>query len=253
AAFSNCPYQYRFAHILKIPGRGKAQFSFGKTMHSALQKIFVLLEERRGFKQSNLFSENDGKNVSKKNILTMEEILKIYEESWIDDWYENKQEKEEYRKKGKEILKNFYEKHKDNWPTAVFLEKGFNFKIRVDGELYTVRGVMDRIDEKEKKIKIVDYKTGSPKDKLTFDDKYQLLIYQLAAHNLFRQEIDSLSFYYLHDNSEVEFLGNEKELEKTEEKIAETISAIKKGEFSPKPSVLCKFCDFFNICEFRKN
>jgi DNA helicase-2/ATP-dependent DNA helicase PcrA len=253
AAFSNCPYQYRFAHILKIPGRGKAQFSFGKTMHSVLQKVFVLLEERRGLKQSNLFSESSGKDISGKNIITMEEILKIYEESWIDDWYESKLEKEEYKKKGKEILKSFYNKHKGNWPTAVFLEKGFNFKVRVDGDLFTIRGVMDRIDEKSGKIKIVDYKTGSPKEKLTFDDKYQLLIYQLAAHDLFQQEIESLSFYYLNDNSEAEFLGNEKELEKTEEKIGETIGAIKKGEFPPKPSVLCKFCDFSNICEFRKN
>ncbi|KKR33335.1 MAG: hypothetical protein UT64_C0010G0009 [Candidatus Falkowbacteria bacterium GW2011_GWF2_39_8] len=47
AAFQNCPYQYRFAHILKIPIRGKGVFSFGKTMHSTLQKTFELLRERR--------------------------------------------------------------------------------------------------------------------------------------------------------------------------------------------------------------
>jgi len=78
------------------------------------------------------------------------------------------------------------------------------------------------------------------------------LIYQLAAKEIFRQEIDCLAFYYLDNNTEVKFLGSEDELEKTKEKIVATIAEIKKGEFPPRPSALCRFCDFFEICEFRK-
>ncbi|MCX6795973.1 MAG: UvrD-helicase domain-containing protein, partial [Candidatus Falkowbacteria bacterium] len=59
AAFSNCPYQYRFAHILHVPCRGKAQFSFGKTMHSTLQRLFELIGEKKGLDQANLFGEKD--------------------------------------------------------------------------------------------------------------------------------------------------------------------------------------------------
>ena len=252
AAFSNCPYQYRFAHVLKIPLRGKAQFSFGKTLHLVLQNIFRVLEERGGFKQTDLFGVA-GKGSAKTAGITLEEILDFYEKNWIDDWYANKAQKEEYKKKGKKILNDFFEKYKDNWPSAIFLEKGFNFKIEVDRDFYTIRGVMDRVDEGDKKIKIVDYKTGAPKDKLSFDEKYQLLIYQLAAKDLFPQEIGSLAFYYLDNNSEVEFLGSEDELEKTREKISGTIKEIKKGEFPAKPSALCKFCDFASICEYRKS
>ncbi|MEI6288674.1 MAG: UvrD-helicase domain-containing protein, partial [bacterium] len=36
SSFETCPYQYRFAYILKIPLSGKPQFSFGKSMHSTL-------------------------------------------------------------------------------------------------------------------------------------------------------------------------------------------------------------------------
>jgi DNA helicase II / ATP-dependent DNA helicase PcrA len=261
AAFSNCPYQYRFAHILRIPVRGKHVFSFGKTLHITLQKLFSLIGERKKREQTDLFgSSADSTQATKKNVkISLEEILKLYEQSWIDDWYENKAEKEKYKKKGKEILKQFYEKHQDNWPDVIFLEKGFNSKIRVGNELYTVRGVMDRIDEAAGhrqggagKIRIVDYKTGNPKEKLSLDEKYQLLIYQLAAEELFRQKIDCLIFYYLDNNTEVKFLGSQEELDKTKEKIVNTIAAIKKGEFPPKPSALCQFCDFKNICEFRK-
>jgi DNA helicase-2/ATP-dependent DNA helicase PcrA len=262
-AFSNCPFQYRFAHILRVPIRGKQVFSFGKTMHAVLQKAFLLINERREREQGCLF-EADGrtdrtipptplaKGCNKTNIISLEEILKLYEESWIDDWYESKEDKEKYKKKGKEILKGFYEKHQTDWPRAIFLEKGFNFKLSAGEEQYTIRGVIDRIDEINGKIKIVDYKTGRPKEKLNFEEKEQLLIYQLAIRDLFKQEIASLAFYYLDNNSEAEFLGAEEELSKVKEKILAIINEIKKGEFPARPSELCKFCDFKEICEFRK-
>ncbi len=255
AAFSNCPYQYRFAHVLKVPRRGKAVFSFGKTMHVTLQKLFQLIQEKKGLEQISLLnlapqSRLSGREEGEVKI-SLDEILNLYKQSWIDNWYENKKQKEDYKKKGKEILKEFFEKHKDNWPNAIFLEKGFNIKLDSNGDLYTIRGMIDRIDEEEGKLKIIDYKTGTAKDKLSFNEKEQLLIYQLAVQDLFKQEIKSLAFYYLDNNSEVEFLGSQDELEKVKQKAIATIEEIKKGEFPPKPSKLCKYCDFFDICEFR--
>jgi len=254
AAFSNCPYQYRLAHILRIPRRGKAQFSFGKTMHTTLQKIFELANEKKGLGQSNLFGTeaDQDKPVSKINI-SIDEIINIYKSCWLDDWYDSKEQKEKHQKLGKKILKRFYEKYRDNWPQAIFLEKGFNIKVEANKQTYTVKGKIDRIDKVGDKIKIIDYKTGSPKEKLDFADKEQLLIYQLAIQDLFKYEVAALSFYYLKNNLEVEFLGTEKELEKVKKKIILTIGEINKGEFPPRPSMLCKYCDFFDICQFRKN
>lgn len=63
--------------------------------------------------------------------------------------------------------------------------KKFNIKIEADKKLYTIKGVIDRVDEVDGKIKIVDYKTGAPKEKLTFEEKEQLLIYQMAVSELF--------------------------------------------------------------------
>jgi DNA helicase-2/ATP-dependent DNA helicase PcrA len=261
AAFNNCPYQYRFAHILRIPIKGKFNFSFGKTMHSALQKIFGLVIEKKGLGQGSLFIKSAGDNMGSseetKEIyspdISFNEILKLYDASWIDDWYDSKKQKEEYKKLGQEILKVFHDKYNRRWPDTIFLEKGFNVKITVNGELYTVRGVIDRIDEVDGKIKIIDYKTGRPKDKLSPEEKEQLFIYQLAVSDIFKQTVGSLAFYYLENNSEVEFLGNSDDLNNIKEKIIGTINEIKKGEFPAKPSQLCRFCDFFAICEFRQS
>ena len=237
--------------------RGNAVFSFGRTMHTTLQKVFELANEKKGMGQGDLFKERKkallaSSGQAKKVNISLDEILKLYEQSWVDDWYPSKNDKEKFRKNGKDILKDFYEKHKDNWPDTIMTEKGFNMKVEADGQSYTVRGVIDRVDSMGEKIRIVDYKTGKPKEKLSFEEKEQLLIYQLAVEDLFRQEAGSLVFYYLNNNSEMEFLGTKEELGKVKEKIASTIREIKKGKFPPRPSELCKFCDFRSICEFRR-
>ncbi len=275
AAYSACPYQYRFAHILKIPTRGKEVFSFGKTLHSTLQKLFTLLNEKKGLGQTGLFDgvttptpplQGGQKNPPSKGgfppvpngtfgrergLITFEEILKLYEESWVDDWFESKDKKIKRKQQGREILKAFYEKYKDNWPTALFLEKGFNYRIVDNKDAYVVRGVVDRIDKSGGGLKLVDYKTGKPKDKLTFEAKEQLLIYQLAIRELFKEDVKTLAFYYLDNNSEVEFIGSDKDLEKIRAKIINTINEIKQGRFGAKPGALCDWCDFKEICEYR--
>jgi len=264
AAYSACPYQYRFAHILKIPVRGKETFSFGKTMHATLQKLFILINEKKGLGQAELFGNPPSPPLSGgvrqvfppdkgglRGVVTLDEILKLYEQSWVDDWYESKKKKQQRRQQGKEILEAFYEKYKGNWPAALHLEKKFSWKITGGEADYIVRGVVDRIDKYEGGLKLVDYKTGRPKDKLTFNDKEQLLIYQLAAGELFREKVKALAFYYLADNSEAEFLGSAKDLEKVKAKIIGVVQEIKQGKFPPQPGQLCAWCDFNGICEFR--
>ena len=286
AAYSNCPYQYRFAPILKIPVSGKEQFSFGKTMHAALQKLFLLLNEKKGLAQAGLFDNSSKAPLLKggrEGNITLEEILKLYEQSWVDDWYKDKTSKQERKKQGQEILKAFDEKRRGNWPEVLFLEKGFNLKITcpdsvreadpsaslpltklgtsgTGGEkFYLIRGVIDRIDLVPSVVKgksgdglrLVDYKTGRAKEKLTFNEKEQLFIYQLAAEELFKQPVSGLAFYYLDNNSEVEFIGEPADLAKIKLKIISTIKEIGRGEFPPRPSQLCAWCDFREICEFR--
>jgi RecB family exonuclease len=128
------------------------------------------------------------------------------------------------------------------------LEKGFNLKV---GD-YTVRGVIDRIDEVAGGVEIVDYKTGSvPKDE-KYLDKDQLLIYQAAASEVLGEKPALLSYYYLDANQKMSFIGTQEEIGEIKKKIIETVEEIEKSDFSPKPSLFsCKNCDFKDICEHR--
>lgn len=264
-AFQTCPLQYKFAHILHVPTKGRFTFSFGKSMHNTLYHFFQKMMERGGREQGDLFqnqklnSSSLGEAGTKCQLsnISLENLLQIYESAWIDDWYESKAHQEEYKKKGEKILKEFYEKIKKDPPFPKYLELGFNFRL---GE-YSIKGVIDRVDmvksktEDQGKIEIIDYKTGRIKDEqsLSVEDKEQLLIYQLAGQKVLKEKVARLSFYYLDENKKVSFLGSDEELEAVKNKILKTIKEIKESNFPAQPNVhKCSFCDFKEICEYRE-
>lgn len=249
AAFEKCPLQYKFNFILKVPVKGKASFSFGKTMHNTLHDFLKQSIESDKNKQSNLFGfKNDLVDIKKG----LQLISDIYEKNWIGEWYENKKQKEEYYKLGKKIIKDFYDDFAKNPPKIlridndVALETPFNLKI---GE-QTLRGVIDRIDQLEDGVAIIDYKTGNFKEKLEADDKEQLLIYQIAAQEVLKIKPKELIYFYLNDSRKTSFIGSEKDEEKIKEKIIQEIEEIKNSNFQATPGWQCSFCDFRGICDF---
>ena len=241
--------------IYKIPVLGKGVFSYGKSMHSALQKFFVLANERANASQADLFGDKKVIN-SKKigDLVSLDEFKKMFEESWLDEWYNTKEDKEKYYQKGREFIKLFYDQNKDQNLQTMALEKGFNIKLARE---YTIRGFIDRLDLlPDQTVELIDYKTGNPKEKLTPDEKTQLLLYQLACQNLPEitggRKVSKLTFYYIDNNSQVSFLGTDKELAKVEAEFSEAIEEIKTSKFEAQPEMhKCSFCDFKNICEFR--
>jgi len=250
-AYETCPYQYYLAFILKIPISGKAIFSYGKTLHSTLQRFFALIKANNNITQGALFTQNTKNTRSTKTqkLPSLEKLLKLYEECWIDDWYESKKQKEEYKKLGEKSFKDFHENLKTgSIPNTLGLEQGFNFKI----EGHSIRGVIDRVDRlPNDKIEIIDYKTGSAKTLKTVE-KDQLLLYQMAAIETFNTPVEKLTFYYLDNNSAISFLGTPEELEVQKAKVLHIIANIRQSKFDATPSEFkCKYCDFKKICSYR--
>jgi len=261
AAFNKCPLQYKFAFILKVPVRGKASFSFGKTMHGTLYDFLKQANEGSGKKQSNLFGPTGGLE-AKLPSGSLASLTRIYEKNWINEWYENKKQKEEYYKLGKKIIKEFCEEFAKNPPKILKINNEFAlempFNLKING--YTLRGVIDRIDdigEEDKSssssfaaARIIDYKTGNSKEKLEADDKDQLLIYQIAAKEVFGIKPKELIYHYLNENHKISFLGKDMEIEKMKEKIIQEIEEIKTSDFKATPGWQCAYCDFKDICDF---
>ncbi|MDP2917928.1 MAG: 3'-5' exonuclease, partial [bacterium] len=247
-AFSKCPLQYKFQFAIRIPKRGHYTFSFGQTMHKVMYDLFHLLQNKEKIAQTDLFGFKNGQNNDKE--ISWETLKKIFENAWIDDWYPNEKTQKEYKRAGLKQLKEFYQKHKGHWPKVLGIEKAFRLKIGEDA----VIGRIDRIDEVEGGVAIVDYKTGSARELkyLARENKEQLLLYQLSLQEVFNLEPKNLSFYYFENNQAISFLGKDKDLEKLKTRIAKIISRIKSADFTPTPGFQCKYCDFKEICEYRK-
>jgi DNA helicase-2/ATP-dependent DNA helicase PcrA len=254
-SYETCPYQYKLAHILKVPTKGNASFSFGQTIHSALQKFYERIQELNAVKQVSLFGTAEiATSVSGGiKVPTVDDLLKLYDQVWIEDWYRDTDQREEYYEKGKKILREFYKTHEGQWTIPVSLEGWFKIKV---GE-YLLHGRIDRIDKlPDGTLEIIDYKTGKAKEKVTGEDKDQLLIYQLATEQLpqyrYMGATQKLTFYYINDNIKVSFLGTPEELRGLQEKLISVIERIHSGDFVATPSqFVCGSCDFRDICDFR--
>jgi len=196
--------------------------------------------------QESLFEKNNNEN---KAEVSFDELVGIYEDSWQEDWYSDEKTKEKYFEMGRKTLKDFYSSVKENPPKIKSLEKGFNFKV----DDYSFKGAIDRVDELSGGVQIVDYKTGEPKEKLSFEDKEQLFIYQMAYEEVFKEKVLNLKFYYLNNNTEIDFIGKEKELIKLKDKLIKLIEGINSCDFTAKPQEFtCKYCDFKGICPFKE-
>lgn len=138
---------------------------------------------------------------------------------------------------------------KEGWPSVAFIEKSFVFRAGA----YIFKGSIDRVDRlPDGTYEVIDYKTGTPKTRLTYDDKRQLILYKLALEAGLGLKVSKLSFFYLKDGSTQSFVSTQKDEEKLQREIAETIEKIRTGIFPPQPSLLCAYCDFASICEFRQ-
>lgn len=234
-AFENCPKQYKYAHILGVPGKPKFTFSFGQSVHRTLKDFYQKYQQL-------------------KKPPTLEELLSIYENNWLDDWYDSKEQQLERKEIGQQALIQFYKKHENNFGQPKFIEQPFNLKI---GD-YTIKGVIDRVDVLAKKdkydlVEIIDYKTGSMPQKKADFNLEQLLIYALATKEVLHDLPQKLTYYYFDDNQAISFDNFEEQMAGIKERILATIEEIFKSDFTATPNPWkCRNCDFREICEDRQ-
>ncbi|MBI4376582.1 MAG: PD-(D/E)XK nuclease family protein [Elusimicrobia bacterium] len=229
--YADCPQKYKFKYIDKIPERPRHFFSFGSSVHQALEFFY---------------------GVKAPPPPSLEEVLAHYREHWISAGYKDEAQEAEYFEEGRALLSRFYRKHVADFHVPFFVE--YQFDIVVEG--VPVTGKIDRIDRLgDGCLSILDYKTGKALAADRAQADAQLTMYQLACETLLGAEVGRLSFYHVPSLKEqVSQRHAQAQVSGLRGRIVSTAEAITQGMFEPKPDESkCRWCDYKPLCPVFKH
>ncbi|UPT76106.1 MAG: PD-(D/E)XK nuclease family protein [Elusimicrobiota bacterium] len=229
--YNECPQKYKFKYVDKIPEKPRHFFSFGQSVHLALEYFYGVKEPKAP---------------------SLEDLLKHYREIWVKGGYKDSRQEEEYFEDGRQILTRFHDKHAKTFQLPYFVEYGFNFEV--DG--VPVTGKVDRVDKlPDGRLLILDYKTGKQLKTGRIDVDAQLTMYQLACEKGLGAEVAELVFYHLPTLKEHKSGRREAALvDGLKSTIVTTAESITKEKFDPKPmDSVCRWCDYKPICPIFKD
>lgn len=230
STYLECPYRYYLSYIVKLPGVAKPYFSFGHSVHSALER----------FHKPRLLPES----------YTLNDLLGWFDSSWKSEGFKDSQAEAKAKDEGKSLLVGYYERNKDKPQLSLEVEKKFTLEINS----IKVSGVIDRIDRLPNgNLHLIDYKTGNfiPQE-LEQKDKLQLSIYTLAATKLFDGEVEKATYMFLRSGTELTFEPDSEQLATTIYTIEKVSSDINSGFFPKCKNKFCPWCDFYSFCDTAK-
>jgi putative RecB family exonuclease len=224
--YDTCPLKFKIHSEWKVPGSASANILYGNVVHQVLKDYYdaVIAGRPRSTEQS----------------------VGLFVQLMTETQFEDDHQRDLYLSKGKSEIAAFVALHKDEAPPKIIATEK-TFDIKIGGTRIT--GRIDRMDEiGEKRVRIVDYKTGAPKDQDKANKSLQLSIYALAAQVAWGYDAEKLVLYNLQDQTEIESTRDVFQLDAARAKISEVAEAIAAGDFHAKTGRHCGWCDYQELC-----
>lgn len=230
STYTSCPLRYRLQYVDGLKPKEKGYFSFGTTLHACIEHFY---------------------RVKTPPPPSLDELLAFYEASWQSEGYESPEEEANYRAYGREILTIFWNTHAPRFRLPVAVER--MFMLDVDG--IKVRGFIDHVDKLDSGgLAIIDYKTT--RDLFTaeyLENDLQLSIYQMAAEQLWRLPVETLTLYHLRTNTPCTISARDPEvIEGVRNLIHEVTDGITAQVFPATENRYCP-CDFPEHCPYYRH
>jgi DNA helicase II / ATP-dependent DNA helicase PcrA len=241
--YKTCPLKYKYAYVLKIPTPESATLSYGKSMHNTLKSYYDLVRKHK-----------DGlPGIQEEPSLDL--LLEIYDQKWIGKGYESKAQELKRYKRGKQILKDFYSEFINASDNPIMLEQGFKIGSGDNGDngetKFSVSGFIDRVDEIEGGVEIIDYKTGKVQSQKDIKKNPQLSLYAVGLEQAFGLKVKRVSLLFIDELKKVSIEPDKALLDNLMKDFSKVVEKIRRAEFAPTPSpFVCKFCDYRKICPF---
>ena len=240
--FKTCPLLYRFRSIDRLPQKPTMATSRGTVVHSVLERLFDLPKAERTIERAaelvrpawddlvaedpqiaELFADDDAEGTGLLRFLTQARAL-------VSTYFQM-EDPSRFDPSGRELLVE----------TTV-------------GEGLLLRGYVDRLDEApDGRIRVVDYKTGAaPREAFEAKALFQMKFYALVIWRNTGTIPAQLKLMYLSEGDSLMYSPDERELLSLERQLGALWDAIERSlqaeDFRPKPSKLCGWCDFQDLC-----
>jgi DNA helicase-2/ATP-dependent DNA helicase PcrA len=223
--YLTCPLKYKFARVFGIPQEPTINQRFGILMHNVLERFHKEPPE-------------PGTELRTLNGL--------FEGGWRRTGFGSTDDELQYRDRGREALRLYWERERVSESEPVWLERKFDFKVAD----HHVRGRVDRVDRlPEGDYELIDYKTGERKTEEDLDSDLQLALYRMAAREAWDIEAAYASYDYVLDADKIPAPTRPDDAERVERTVITVGEGILSQDFEPRPSPsVCSWCDYRLIC-----
>ena len=244
SAFEKCPLQYRYRYVDRIRRDTFGIEAFlGNRVHEALEHLYRKKEEGKPPRLDAVLAFYRGRWAAEHS-----DKVTIVRRGWVA---------EDYRVEGEKYLRNFYHRHApfDDGET-VGLEIKVEFALDAGGR-YRILGYIDRLVRRGPgQYEIHDYKTGAfrPSDEDLRRDR-QLTFYQIAVRDRHADARDvRLVWHFLAQGDRRTATRTEAEIEEHRRQAIRLVDRIEAArDFPARPSPLCRWCEFRDICPAEKD
>jgi putative RecB family exonuclease len=233
--YENCPQQYKYRKIDKLPEPPSLDAERGTLVHTVLQDLFEIPAAGRTVDSAlDLLPSRWSAQLADKPAL-LEMVMN--EKEWLD--------------RASSLVKTYFTL--ENPTTFEATHREMHLENDFDTNVY-LHGYVDRLDVAPTgEVRIVDYKTGkSPKPGWEEKALFQLRVYALLYWKNNGVLPRLLQLIYLGDGKLVKSNPTMAELEATEKvlrRVAKDIFISTEKEYwPPKTSRLCDWCYFKSIC-----
>ena len=223
-SYSTCPMKFKLERDWKIPGEAAAAMQYGFAIHTVLKNYYD--------------------PAAHAEVLSIDDAVAAFKREFAKGYIDDPVQRKMYEERGEEQLRTLLQSSPRGSTDVIATEHKFSFKLG-DRE---IKGRIDRIDRLEDgAVRVIDYKTGAPKDRKFAEESLQLSIYAMAVAQM-KLTPRELVLVNVQDNSQAVAGRTAKQLESARAEIDRAAEGIARGEFDPEPGQHCRWCDYRRLC-----
>lgn len=237
--FLNCPLQFRFQVIDKIPTKPTMAKEKGTLVHAALENLFLYPAQQRNLALAISLLPQEWEKITAKNPLVEDQIFK------------GKANYTALMGEAEKLLEHYF--GLENPQGLEPLEREMYIRTQTRSGL-NLHGYIDRVDKSPQGwIRIIDYKTGKcPNPRYIGDYLFQMRFYALSWYLLHGEVPKRLQLLFLgnqqsysYDPTLEDIRQCEHELENIWQQIADMCE---RKIFPARRNNLCSWCDYQSYC-----